>query len=194
MNKKFISIGLIFLAIVIFSVFKIEYKFLSLFRHDLSVNLVGSFLAGALLTLTLFILNEYVFKVNLTGEWEIIETIAEAKVYQGYKVHYTFHILQKGSNIVGYGEKTKEFQNNEVPMVFERTKRVRVEFEGYIEKGYVSETKIYLLIYEYGRERETSSTYFLKIKDQNTLSGYFSSTAADAKGPLLMKKQMGFNL
>ncbi len=186
MKKTLIAILSVFFIILFISVFDPScYQF----RRDLNINLMGSLLAGILLTLILFALNEYVFKINLSGEWEVEEIIHETThlPYKDFKIFYTFHMLQKGSEIIGTGEKIRQVENEKTTTVFETDKRTRVEFEGYIEKGYLTETKIYFLIHDFGRRRETSTTYELTFNEKS-LTGIFKSTAANAKGSVIMKK------
>lgn len=187
MKKILIAILVAFSIALVISIYDIT---LHQFRKDLVVNLMGSLLAGILLTIILFALNEYLFKINLSGEWEVEEIMSEISYieYQDYKVYYTFHLLQKGNEIIGIGEKIKQIESEEITTVFETTKRTRVEFEGYIEKGYLTRTKIYFLIHEFGRQRESSTTYTLTLKEKHTLIGIFKSTAANAKGPVALKR------
>ena len=194
MKKKIIWILLIFSGLLIFSLYKVpQLKE----KNDLLINILGTIFGGGILAFFIVLIDEIVYKINITGEWEISEIIETpgTNPYLGYKVFYTFHILQKGSEIVGYGEKTKEIQNEKGEYVFEREKRVRVEFTGYIEKGtgfikkgFVNGTQICFLIYEYGRKRETSSTYFLTVQNSSFLKGNYFSTAGDARGPVQLKK------
>lgn len=187
MKKSLIPILIVFAIIFFLSLFDITNCHL---KKDLYINLMGSLLAGILLTLILFGLNEYVFKINLSGEWEVEEIIEETThlPYKDFKIFYTFHILQKGFEIIGTGEKIKQIENEKTTTVFETIKRTRVEFEGYIEKGYLSETKVYFLIHDFGRLRESSTTYNLVFKEKNLLIGTFKSTAANAKGSVIMRK------
>ncbi len=187
MKKILIGVLILFAIILFVSIYDIT---LCQFRKDLIVNLMGSLLAGILLTLILFALKEYVFKINLSGEWEVVEVIEETTYlpYKGFKLFYTFHILQKGTELIGTGEKIKQIESEEITTVFEVTKRTRVEFEGYIEKGYLTKTKIYFLLHDFGRIRESSTTYTLTVNNKSFLNGIFKSTAANAKGPVIMKK------
>jgi hypothetical protein len=180
----------VLLFFFIFSVTEIQFNFLKYFRHDLNSNLIGSFFAGFLLTIILFALDEYIFNINITGEWNVKEILVETSgPYIGYHLFYTFHLLQKGYEIVGCGEKIRQTESDGKLITFERNKRVRLEVEGYLKRGYLSRTKIYLLIYEHGRRRDTSSIITLSMKEASSFKGNFSSTAADAKGMIEFTKK-----
>jgi hypothetical protein len=143
---------------------------------------VGSFLAGFLLTIMLFALDEYIFNINITGEWNAAEILLETSgPYKGYQLFYTFHLLQKGYELIGYGEKIKEIENDGTITIFDRDKRVRLEVVGYLKRGYLRQSKIYLLVYELGRIRASTSIITITIKNPNSFKGNSSSTAADAK-------------
>ncbi len=155
-------------------------------------NFWGSLYAGLAIAVIYFFLDEYVLYVNLNGEWNVEEYIDETSYsqYKDYKLFYTYHIWQNGNQIKGYGEKIKQDEGGGTITIFEPSKRVRVEFEGHIEKSYLKKSIIYLLIYEKGRIRESSTTYTLQIKDNKKLEGEFKSTAASARGRIILNQKL----
>lgn len=143
------------------------------------------------MTLVLFLLNEYIFrKINLTGEWVTTIKIEKTsyKPFENLTVEYKIHLIQKGYELSGSGEKIKDIKPDGTQTVFLRENRVILEVDGYFERKYFARNKIYLNINEEGRKRETRATYFLKFQNHNDLQGTFISTAADASGTILMKK------
>lgn len=178
-----------FLLIILFIV--IGYDFgKSHFRDGFYENFWGSIFAGIALTVFIFFLEEFIYRVNLSGEWEVTEIISKTtwNPYKGFEVHFVYHLLQKGNEITGYGEKTWQNEGNGVVTEFKPENRVRVEIEGYIKKSYLRSTEINLLIYEYGRKRESSTTYLVKVISPTKVQGIYKSTAANASGPVELLK------
>lgn len=160
------------------------------FRDGFYENFWGSIFAGLILTVILFSLDEFIYRVDLSGEWQVTESISRTtwNPYLGFEVHFIYHLLQKGNEITGYGEKVWQKEKGETITIFEAGKRVRVEIEGYIKKSYLRSTEINLLIYEYGRKRESSTTYAIKIVSFKKLLGIYRSTAANAQGPVKLER------
>ena len=105
----------------------------------------SAFFAATLFTLFLFILNEFVLNdPELTGEWHIIEKVEMASEYVGYEIHYKVHILQKGNEFFGSGEKTFEFDEKANLTEFnpEISKIVTFKLSGYISRNYLKKSKI----------------------------------------------------
>ena len=158
---------------------------------EITVNVIGTIIGGILLTLILFLLNEYVFpKPNLTGEWKTIIEMKETSYnpFKDLKVEYKIHLIQKGYELSGSGEKIKDIKPDGSETTFIREKRVLIDIEGYFERKYFEKSKVYLNINEEGRKRETRATYILDFNHKNNLSGVFISTAGDASGDVSMDK------
>lgn len=156
-----------------------------MFFENILINAIGTILGGILLSFIYFVFSEKIFaKKNLTGEWEAILKIKNTtyKPFEGLIIYYKIHMLQKGNDIVGTGEKFKEIRSNGEQYEFEFDKRVTLSFEGFFERKILSNSKVYINITEDGRKRETRSTYFLELKDKNKLIGKFVSTAANTNG------------
>jgi hypothetical protein len=156
-------------------------------------NTVGTILGGLLLTFIYFVFNEILFpKKNLTGEW--LATLKYIKTtynpYKGLKVIYKLHLLQKGNDIIGTGEKIKEIRSDGSEYEFEFDKRVTISMEGYYERRFLSKSKINFNVTEDGRIRESRATYFLKIENKNLLIGKFLSTAANTKGDIEIIREL----
>jgi hypothetical protein len=160
--------------------------------HEILINVIGTIIGGLILTLILFILNEYAFpKMNITGEWKTI-TIIEKTSYNPFKnltVEYKIHLIQKGYELSGSGEKIKDIKPDGTQTVFIREKRVLIDIDGYFERQFFGRSKIYLNINEEGRKRETRATYILTVYSNKILEGTFISTAGDAQGKVKISKE-----
>ncbi len=161
------------------------------FWRELNINILGATIGALLFTVILFFLNEYIFrKKNLTGEWKTITLIEKTslKRYENLKIEYKIHLLQKGYELTGSGEKIKDIKPDGSETVFFTENRVNVDVEGYYERNFLGKSKVYLNIFEEGRKRDTRATYILTITDDKNLAGTFISTAANASGKINMTK------
>lgn len=159
--------------------------------QELLINVAGTIVGGIILTFILFLFNEFVFaKINLTGEWNATITVNKTsyKPFENLVVEYKIHLIQKGYELSGSGEKISNATSDGKSTVFLRENRVIIGVDGYFERNYIAKNRIYLNISEEGRVRETRSTYFLEFDSHNILRGTFISTAADAKGKIQMTK------
>lgn len=158
---------------------------------ELLINVIGTIIGGLLLATILFFVNEHIFPIhNLTGEWDV-KTLTEKTLrnpYQNMKLYYKFHLLQKGQEIIGSGEKIKEELSDGKTQEYEREKRVLSEINGHYERNFFGKSKVYLNIVENGKLRESRTTYILTVKNKKKLSGIFISTIADSSGQTKLTK------
>ena len=163
------------------------------FFANSGANATGTIIGGLLLTIILFLFNEVIFpKKNIIGEWKVLITILESthEPFKDLQIEYIFHFLQKNNDIVGLGEKIKDMRPNEKPFEFVRSKRVRQEIEGYMERKFLTKPHVYLLIKEMGRVRISTTSYNLVFnKKSNIMTGVFESTAGDTKGTVVLHKK-----
>jgi len=68
------------------------------------------------------------------------------KIYQP-KIEYKLQLLQKGYEIVGFGEKIKDIYPDGKEYEFEPQKRTRLEVNGYFERKYLG--KSFLKIFHF---------------------------------------------
>jgi hypothetical protein len=159
--------------------------------HEILVNVYGTIIGGIALTLILFFCNEILFPIrNLSGEWEISSLTTKTAYipYNNMRIIFKFHIVQKGLEITGSGEKVKEILANGPSYEYERDKRIIVEIVGTYKRNIFSSNKLYLNLIENGLKRSVRTTYILKAYSSNRFCGTFSSTAADSKGEIQMVK------
>ncbi|MBI3520158.1 MAG: hypothetical protein HY062_12500 [Bacteroidetes bacterium] len=159
--------------------------------NEILINIIGTILGGLILTLVLFLLNEYIFpKHNLTGEWKTIIKIKSTtyKPFNNLRIEYSIHLLQKNNEILGSGEKIKDIKVDGKETIFLRENRVLINIDGYFDRKFFSNSIIYMNINEEGRKRKTRATYFLALTNKNTLIGTFISTSGDSSGEIIMTK------
>jgi hypothetical protein len=159
--------------------------------ENLINEIVMTVISGLIFTLILFLIKEHILpKKNITGEWKSTITINESSYnsYVNLGIEFRIHLLQKGNDIIGSGEKIKDLNIDGTETVFERSKRVSIEISGNYEKSYLKRSKVYFNIIEKGTLRDSRSTYILVVKNSRLLKGTFKSTVADSSGKIVMNK------
>ncbi|OAV63774.1 hypothetical protein Barb4_04738 [Bacteroidales bacterium Barb4] len=76
------------------------------------MNVSATIVEGLDLTFILFLLNEYAFrKKNLSGEWntKITTEKTSRNPYRNLSIEFKIHLIQKGYELVGSGEKIKGY-------------------------------------------------------------------------------------
>lgn len=161
--------------------------------QDIVVNIIGTILGGLALTLILFFINEFVFaKPNITGIWEtkLLITNSTFKPHIGLNIEFTFHLVQKGFEISGSGEKTQETKPDGLTKVYERRVRPIISIDGYLERRYLRKSKLYLNIVENGEIRQSRTTYIMCLNAKNNITGISKSTASDSAGIITMLRAL----
>ena len=159
------------------------------FIANIIANFCGSCLAGGIVLLGAFLINEKLYSLDLTGIWETTLNITVSNTVKDYELKFTIHILQNGSQILGYGEKISEKPPEGTVYQYETSKRVIIDVNGTIDKKYFSKSSVSIVIKEHGRIRDSSTVYFLKYdRKTHKLEGKFSSTASNSSGSVKMTK------
>lgn len=167
------------------------YYLLNQFLYELFSESIATIIGGLLLTLILFLVNEYILrKKNITGEWKMTIEIKDTTYnpYKNLKIEYIVHLLQKGNELMGSGEKIRDILPDGTQNKFLEKNRVRIDLDGFFERKYLRKANIYLQSNEDGRIRETRATYILTLLEDNLMKGSFISTAASTSGSIVMIK------
>lgn len=157
------------------------------FLADIIATLVG----GVSLTFLFFLAREKLFPIpNITGKWYLeIKTLNTS--YNPYKdmvLRYVIMIWSEGNKIKGSAEKIYEKSSTrECELI--GSDRTRASIEGYIERKYLSEDKIYLHTVENGHKRESTNFYELLYKSDLEMIGAFSSMVASQDGTAICKRE-----
>lgn len=158
---------------------------------EILINVIETIIGGLLLTVILFFINEHVLPIhNLTGEWDV-ESLTEKTLrnpYKNMKLYYKFHLLQKGQEIIGSGEKIKEKLYDGKIQEYNREKRVLSEINGHYQRNFFGRNKVFLNIVENGELRQSRTTYILTVKNKKEIFGTFISTIADSSGSTKLTK------
>lgn len=158
---------------------------------DFLTSILETIIGGLLITVILFLINEFIFnKIKLNGCWEV-ESLTEHTSYNPYgeiKLFHQFHLLQKNYDIFGSGEKYKEITKDGIIEEYEPKKRIEMEITGYYERNFFKKSIINLYLLETGEERRVRTSYTLIIINRNKLQGRFITTAANSSGTVKLKR------
>ena len=112
---------------------------------------------------------------DLSGEWKITNTVQSTSyhAFQGLKLGYRIILTQRGKEISGAGEKWSE-DDKRLPSIDHTPIEITASITG---------TKIFATARETGALRNSTGTFeWTYLPETNSLSGTFTSTAADARG------------
>ena len=163
-------------------------NFFKLDKNSILQDSVANFIGGVLFALLIFGLNEYVYRPkNISGEWETLNKVKNSTYnpHKGITIVYKVHLLQLGTQISGRGEKIKDLKaDGSLHYEYPTKNRIEIEINGYYERNFLSRSKLYLLIKEYGTERVISTSFAFKIPlfKCKELTGNFISTASNSNG------------
>lgn len=118
---------------------------------------------------------------DLTGRWTLTNRVETSsyKAFNGMNVGFQLQLRQEGNRITGTGRKWMENGHALPPSA-----RTPIAVEGSISDG-----KLQLNFTERGTQRESAGTFVLSLLDASTLSGTFSSDAANSQGTSLARRQ-----
>ena len=158
---------------------------------DVFNKILGTVFGGLIFTFFIFVLNEHCFTVkDLTGVWEMQTTTEETAYnkYKGMQLVYNVHLLQKGDEVIGSGEKRKEIVN-QVEQQYTSSQIVTATIEGYYKRQFLAKDLVNLYIIEDGTNRESRISCALKFINEDKIVGEFYSTAAQSIGVVTMQRK-----
>jgi hypothetical protein len=118
---------------------------------------------------------------DLSGNWTLTNRVETSsyKPFNGMNVGFQLQLRQEGNRVSGTGHKWMENGRPLPPSL-----RTAIVVAGTIVDG-----KLSLSFTERGTERTSAGTFLLDMADGSTLSGTFSSDAADSQGTSLARRQ-----
>ncbi|MEO8884957.1 MAG: hypothetical protein ABI367_02770 [Mucilaginibacter sp.] len=151
---------------------------------ELSISIGGTVIGGLILAIIIFLYDEKINpKINVSGRWKVNITISSSdhNPLINLSLEYELHLLQKGYEIIGSGEKIRETSNQKV-LNYIGANRVRIDVVGYLERNVLKKSKLFLSTIEHGMQRESSLSYDLIFNSKNEITGIFFSTAGNSSG------------
>jgi len=163
-----------------------------LYSKEFGIGVAATVVGGSILTVLLFFFNEKVFPTpNLTGEWRIAVKTTKTTYPSFMNVigYSEVELLQKGSELIGSGDITSEKNPNGDTLTFKPETRVKVDLTGYFEHNFISDSKVYINLVEYGVLTKPTNTLILTVKDKDHLTGNFFSTISNGRGTVTFDRK-----
>jgi serine/threonine protein kinase len=142
-------------------------------RYPMIASVTALLILGGLIGIYTFRHNSP--KIDLSGEWKIENTIQSTSFhpFQGLRLGYRVFLSQRGTDLTGTGEKWSE-DDKWLPPKAHTPIQISASISG---------NKIFATFQETGAQRTTTGTFDWTYQPEtNSLSGTFSSTAADSRG------------
>lgn len=152
--------------------------------HSLISDVIATILGGVVLALLFFWLHERIFPLpKVTGRWyfEMRTTSTSYEPYRDMTLRYVAMLWRVGKRIEGSAEKIYE-NSSTGKREYIGENRTRSRVEGYIEKNYFDNDRVFLHVIEDGQERESTHFFELRADSSNVMSGTFSSMVASQDG------------
>lgn len=156
------------------------------FWADIIATLVG----GIGLTFLFFVAREKLFPItDITGRWyiEMVTLNTEYNPYKDMILRYVIIIWREGNLLRGTAEKIYE-NSSTGERTYVGKNRTRASIEGYIEKKYLGNDRVYLHSVENGHGRESTNFYNLLIETDEKMIGSFISMVANQEGSAIFQR------
>jgi N-acetylmuramoyl-L-alanine amidase len=160
-------------------------------KKEFFTSVFATVVGGAILSLLFFIVSDFIFRLpSVGGRWVFSTIVNESNLerYKGMQLIYTALLNQEGQKISGTAEKIAE-KTNEGTKFYTGKNRVHLEITGYITRKYLSKDQIAIHYIEHGDLRHSSTIHQLKMKKDNSMSGFYDSTVADQSGSVVWTRQ-----
>jgi hypothetical protein len=117
---------------------------------------------------------------DLNGAWNVVTSVESSALsrYEGLQLGYRLRLEQQGNRVRGEGRKWSENGRALAPRV-----RTPITVEGTVDAS-----NIRLQFTERGARRVSRGTFVLRIVDEGTLQGSFTSDAARSEGSTLANR------
>lgn len=147
-------------------------------------SLLETFVSGILLALFFFLVKE---KWNppsrISGMWHFETTTQETDYlpYQGILLRFVAVLWVEGGRVNGTTEKVYEHASTG-PRSYVGKDRTRGVVEGYLERNYLGQDRLFLHVVENGQIRNSTTLYELSVESKDAMTGHFSSMVSAQKG------------
>ena len=159
--------------------------------HDFLIKVLSTLTGGILLGLLFYFTREKIFPLpDVTGRWyfRMVTVDSSYKPYKGMVLGYVAMLWREGCKIKGTIEKIYENSSNG-ERSFEGVHRRRGLVEGYIEKYYFVQDRIFLHVIEDGFGRQSTHFFDVRVIPDNKMSGAFNSMIAYQNGTCLWQRE-----
>ena len=162
---------------------------------DFTIRTTASITAGIILAFIFFIFKEKIYPLpDINGRYHLIRTTQNSTSNKYIDMQLTYEMLlrSEGNKIYGTAEKIKEVNKKETINYIGKN-RGHIVVNGYIEKNYLSDDRVVLLLQDDGKTRKFSHYYSLEvnektIRNKETINGDFFSSVANQSGVVSLYK------
>jgi len=159
---------------------------------EIAHNIFGTILGGVALTILYYAYEEVIMRpTNLTGIWEMNSLIQEASLdtFVNMELKYLVFIVDADGHITGTGEKIGEKLSDRQYHEYEKKERTSINIDGFFEKRFLLQNKLFIILIEYGKRRETRTSLQLHVVNNHQLTGTMISTAANSCGTVTLNRK-----
>lgn len=149
------------------------------------MSFIGALLGRLFGSVALSATKSKIFQIpDLNGSWvyEQVTTQSSYKPYLGMTLRYLVLLSINGNNVSGTAEKIWENSLTGGNREYVGKNRSAATITGSISSSLFGKTKLVINLDENGHGRKYSTQHILEVVDSNSLSGRFSSTAANQIG------------
>ncbi len=153
-------------------------------------DIIATIIGGAILALMFFWVREKFFALpSVAGRWhfETRTTNTSYRPYEGMVLRYLAILWQEGNRIQGTIEKIYE-KSSTGEREYVGKNRTRGKIDGFLEKNYFTKDRMYLHVVEEGHGRESTSSFELIFKADQTMIGTFTSMVANSEGNAIWQR------
>ena len=121
---------------------------------------------------------------NLNGAWvyEQLTTQSAYNPYIGMKLRYIVLLSINGNDVSGTAEKVWELSDEGGEIEYVGKDRSTATISGHVKIKILGKHELVINLNENGHGRKYSTQHLLVVEDSNSLSGRFTSTAANQVG------------
>jgi hypothetical protein len=158
---------------------------------DFTLNILSTVIGGILLALLFFWLREKVFPIpDISGRWYLqMKTVNTSyNPYNNMTLRYVVMLWREGNSVQGTVEKIYENSSTgERDYIGEN--RTRGVANGYLEKNYLINDRLFLHVIENGHGRESTNFYDSIVFSSSKMNGVFNSMVANQDGETIWQRE-----
>ena len=171
-------------------------SFLTKIRNNFLYDVVKSATSSVLTAITISILallvsDHFFAPPRISGLWEfsVVYENTSYGMFKNLKVTYQAALVQSEMKLQGSGDKySEQFPDATTPTYYDQPDRIPIKINGYIERKFLGQDKIFLYISEKGKKRESSAFHELNQEGDGSMTGTFYTTIANTSGSVVWKK------
>ena len=171
-------------------------RFLAKIRNNFLYDVLRSTTSSVLTAITISVLalavsDYFLTPPRISGLWEFTVVYEDTSYnkFHNLKVTYQAALVQSEMKLQGSGDKySEQFPDATTPIYYDQPDRIPITINGYIERKFLGQDKVFLYISEKGKKRDSSAFHELNQQGDGSMTGTFYTTIANTSGPVIWKK------